>query len=240
MRTTLAILTILGLSLTSCKTFQGGPDPATSVNTVTKSYAKPADETWRSIETVAKDLELRIDTNQHDALGGSLVAVRPNKDSVHIEARSADSQNTLVSVAVDPGDKNMAQIIQDRIADRLGLNMGMNRATAPSGSQVDGTYDQKLDVCLGAAERAITALKLPPARREVHDTWARVDTQQLEALPIQIRIERTRKDQTFVVFTVGTGASDDNRTLASRLKAEFEKQLNPEGRAGDNRSQANP
>jgi hypothetical protein len=84
---------------------------------------------------------------------------------------------------------------------------------------------------MAAADRALAALKLPAARREVHDTWARLETQHLDSIPVQIRMDRTRKDQTFVVFTVGTGASDDNRTLASRLKSEFERQLNPEGHA---------
>jgi hypothetical protein len=97
-----------------------------------------------------------------------------------------------------------------------------------AGSQIDGTYDQKLDACMAAADRALAALKLPGARREVHDTWARLDTQHLDSIPVQIRMERTRKDQTFVVFMAGTSATDDNRTLALRLKAEFDRRL-PQG-----------
>jgi hypothetical protein len=131
---------------------------------------------------------------------------------------------------VEPGDKNLAQIIQDRVSDRLGLNVGAAHASLGAGSQVDGTYDQKLDACLRAAERAVTVLKFAVPRRELHDTWARLDTAQLDSIPIQIRLDRTRKDQTFVVFTVGTGVSDDNRTLALRLKSEFERQLTPEFR----------
>lgn len=159
-----------------------------------------------------------------------MIAKRSNKDEVHVDARSVDAQNTTVSVLVEPGDKNLAQIIQDRVSDRLGLSVGAARASLAAGSQVDGTYDQKLDACLGAAERAIAALRLAAPRRELHDTWARLETAQLDSIPIQIRLDRTRRDQTFVVFTVGTGASDDNRTLALRLKAEFERQLIPESR----------
>jgi hypothetical protein len=229
MRSILPALLVLAVPLTSCGLFKDrDTDTAATINTITKTYSKPADETWRAILTVAKDLDLKMGADKHDALGGSLVAKRSNSDEVHVEARSVDSQNTVVSVMVEPGDKNLAQIIQDRISDRLGLSVGVSRSAAAAGSQVDGTYDQKLSACLGAAERAITGLKMGSPRREVHDTWARVDTEHMDSIPVQIRMERTRKDQTFVVFTVGTGASDDNRTLAGRLKAEFERHLNPE------------
>lgn len=220
-----ALLLTLALTLTSCKTLSGDRSEAPTVNTVTKNYSKSAQETWAAVQTVAKELDLKIDTNQHDALGGTLVASRSNDDEVHIDARSQDAMNTSVSVWAEPGDKSLAQIIHDRIGERLGLNMGA-RASVGSGSQVEGTYEPKVDACMKAAEQAIGALKLAPPRREVHDTWARMDTAHLDSIPVSIRMERTRKDQTFVVFSVGTGASDDNQTLAARLKSEFEKHLN--------------
>jgi hypothetical protein len=229
MRSAILGLAILGLAMTSCK---NGPESGVTLNSVSRNYSKSAEETWRAVQTVAKELDLRIDDDRHDALGGKLVALRSNKDEVLIEARSLDAQNTTVSVSVEPGDRNLAQMVQDRIQDRLGLNVGVNRTTFASGSQVDGTYDQKLEACITAAEKAIGAMKLAAPRRETHDTWARVDSQHLDSIPVQIRMDRTRKDQTFVAFTVGTGASDDNRTLALRLKAEFERHLNQEDRAG--------
>lgn len=224
MRPTLMLLLVPALALASCKAITGEQSTAPTVNTVTKSYTKSADETWRAVQSVARDLDLKIDTDQHDALGGNLVALRSNKDEVHVDARSQDAMNTTVSVWASPGDRNLAQIIHDRISDRLGLSVGM-RPAAAAGSQVDGTYDQKLDACMRAAEKAVNDLKLGAPRREVHDTWARVDSSQLDTIPVQIRMERTKKDQTFVVFTVGTGASDDNRTLAAKLKTQFEQAL---------------
>jgi len=231
MRALTPALILLASTLASCGVFNSRDEQADRIHTVTKTYSRPTDETWRVIESITKELDLKVETNEHDALGGTMLAKRSTKDEIHVEARAVDSQNTTVSVNVDPGDKNLAQIIHDRISDKLGLNLGATRASMAAGSQVDGTYDQKLDVCMAAADRALTALKLPAARREVHDTWARLDIQHLDSIPVQIRMDRTKKDQTFVVFTVGTGASDDNRTLASRLKAEFDRQLSPEAGA---------
>lgn len=220
-------LPLLLAALASCKALGGSNDETVAVNTVVRAYSKPADETWKAVETVMKEMDLAIDKNSHDALGGNLVARRPNKDEIHVEARSQDTENTQVSVWVDPGDRAMAQIIQERVSDKLG--MGVSRTSRTAGAQVEGTYDKKLDVCLAAAEEAIREMKLSPPRREMHDTWARLDTQHLDAIPVQFRMERTRKDQTLVVFIAGTAATDDNRTLAARMKSEFERRLSSAG-----------
>lgn len=218
---------LLLAALASCKAFGGSGDENVTVNTVVRAYNKPADETWRAVEGVMKEMDLAVDKNNHDALGGNLVAERPNKAEIHVEARSQDTENTQVSVWVDPGDRAMAQIIQERIGDKLGLNAP--RAARAAGAQVEGTYDRKLDVCLAAAEEAIREMKLSPPRREMHDTWARLDTQHLDSIPVQFRMERTRKDQTLVVFIAGTASTDDNRTLAMKLKTEFERRLSSAG-----------
>jgi hypothetical protein len=172
-----------------------------------------------------KDLDLRVENDQHDALGGQMTAQRANKDSVVIEARSVDPATLQVSVAVDPGDRSMAQIVQDKIADRLGARTGVTRTGFDTGSRVEGTYDQKLDACVAAARKAAEVLKLTNPQEEIHDTWAKVESRQTDAIPMTVRMERTPKDQTHVVFTAGTGPADDNRVLAARLKAEFERHL---------------
>src|SRR5262245_46913973 len=115
MRPTLLLLVVPALALASCKAISGDRSESPTINTVTKNYAKPAGETWQAVQTVAKELDLKIDTDQHDALGGTLVAMRSNKDEVHIDARSQDAMNTSVSVWAYPGDRNLAQIIQDKI-----------------------------------------------------------------------------------------------------------------------------
>src|SRR6185295_5506011 len=173
------MLPLVLAALASCKALGGSGDESVAVNTVVRAYSKPADETWRAVEGVIKEMDLAIDKNTHDALGGNLVARRPNKDEIHVEARSQDAENTQLSGWVDPGDRSMAQIIQERVGDKLGMNAGVSRMNRSAGSQVEGTYDRKLDVCLAAAEEAIRELKLSPPRREMHDTWARLDTQHL-------------------------------------------------------------
>ena len=46
-----------------------------------------------------------------------------------------------VSVAVEPGDRVMAQMIQDRIAEKLGTGGGAAKTGFVSGSRVEGVYD---------------------------------------------------------------------------------------------------
>ncbi|HZE96757.1 MAG TPA: hypothetical protein VE981_07010 [Planctomycetota bacterium] len=46
-------------------------------------------------------------------------------------------------------------------------------------------------------------------------------------------MDRTTRDQTQGVFVVGTTVADDNRTLALKLKSEFERHLNPDRRTDE-------
>jgi hypothetical protein len=203
--------------------YDGNGSEATALNAVHRSYARPADEVWRAVTSTVQELGLEVERNQHDALGGEIAAQRANKDRVTIEARSLDAQNTRLAVAVAPGDRNLAEMIQDRIAQKLGL--GVPRAGLSAGSVVEGTYDAELEACVQAAQRAVEALKMGVARKDVHDTWAQVDSLQADAIPVRVRMERTRDDQTRVFFEAGTSRSEDTRLLADRLKVQFERAL---------------
>ncbi len=226
----LVLLQLLALPLAACRSFGGGEDEAMTVNTVNRTYDKAPEEVWKAVESTLKDLELRVEKNQVDALGGVIRAERANRDRIYIEARSVDASQTQLSVAVGPGDRTMAQIIQDRVASKLGTPAGVVRSAFAAGSRLQATYDHRLDECTNAAQRAMESLKITGIRAETHDTWSRVDGRYADAIPARIGTERTPKDQTQVTFTAGTSASDDNHVLASRLKAEFErflKQANP-------------
>jgi hypothetical protein len=220
-------LTATALSLALLGACANGAPPSLSVNTVSRSYGRPMSEVWPAVLGSIKDLDLRVEEDQHDALGGELTAHRANRDEVKVRARAKDGPSMEVSVAVEPGDRVMAQMIQDRIAEKLGAGGGAAKTGFVSGSRVEGVYDYKLENCLVAGKRAMVALKIEGAREERHDTWAKLEARQADAFPVQIRMERTARDQTRVEFTAGTGPADDNRALAQRLKTEFERHVHP-------------
>lgn len=201
----------------------GNGHEAATLHAVERSYTRPAEEVWRAVVSATQELGLKVSRDNHDALGGELEARRATGDQVEIEARSTDMNTCRLVVYVKPGDRNMAEMIQDHIATKLG--MGPVGKGSSAGNTVEGTYDAPLDVCVTAARKAADTLKIPMTRREVHDTWALLECRQTDAIPVDMRLERTRKDQTRVIFGAGSGKSDDMLNLARRLKAEFERSL---------------
>jgi len=121
--------------LASCR---GGPDreKENTADTVERTYARPAEETWGAVLSAARELRLNVESDHHDALGGDLMARRGNKDRdrVHIRVRSVERRSTLVSVTLDPGDRNLAEIIHRRVGERLGMSVsGENGREVPGG-----------------------------------------------------------------------------------------------------------
>jgi hypothetical protein len=230
----LAVACLSLVALSSCKAMGGSRDSAQAmtINTVSRTYTKTMQELWPAILAALKDLDLRVVEDEHDALGGRLMAQRANKDSVIVEARSVDPRTLHVSVGVDPGDRNMAQIVQDRFAEQLagtGPNGGAARSTAPAaGPRVEGTYPQSLDACLAAARRTAEALKLTHLQEDVREGSARLEARHPQNGPVSFRMTRGGSNQTQVAFEAGSGgaaAAEDGRGFADRVKAEFERNL---------------
>ncbi len=210
--------------MVSCKSKGFHDDPAQSADVAGRSYAVDVERAWQAVQVTMKELDLDVEKAEHDALGGDVTARRSTGDGVFIRVRSVNPGTTQLDVAVDPGDRNMAQMIQDRVAEKLGADRpGGGGGTA--GTTMDGTYENSLDECAAAAEQALKALKLTVDAREKHDIWMVLRSKHLDTIPVTIKLQRTPKDQTMASFSVGTSPSDDNQLLAARLKKEFEAAL---------------
>ncbi len=219
-----ALMAFSALSLSACQWIEGTPNepPKASID---RKYTKTPDEVARAATDALADLNMPVQSDQHDALGGQIRATRGNASAepVTVWYQSADPRTTQVSVAVGSGDRQAAQLIQDQIAQKLGSPA--SRSVISVGARVDGTYDQPVAQCKAAAEQAMKDLKLDVNRTESHDTWAQVDAREADAFPVTIRMERNEKDKTQVTFTAGTSRSQDTEQVAGRLKAEFERVL---------------
>ncbi|HEX7901256.1 MAG TPA: DUF3568 family protein [Planctomycetota bacterium] len=222
MRTILASAAAAALALlVSCKS-SGFKDDPQAANMSGRTYATDVERVWQSLQTSMKELDLDVEKADHDALGGQMTMRRATGEEVFVRVRSVNPSSTTVDIAA--GDRNMAQMIQDKVAEKLGAD----RPGAPgmaAGSSVQGTYENPLPECAAAAERALKAFNLPVDARENHDVWIAIRSKHLDAIPVSVKLMRTPKDQTDVTFTVGTSPSDDNTLLANRLKKEFEAAL---------------
>ncbi len=226
----LGALALVGLA--ACSWFEPAKNEPPK-GSVDRRYQKSPDEVARATTDALAQLNIPVSSDNHDALGGQINAQRSNEtaDKVTIWYQSVDPRTTQVSVGVGKGNRELAQLIQDQIAQHLGAPSA--RAMPSVGARTEGTYDQPVAQCMSAAEQALKNLKMDVSSKETHDTWARVESRQADALPVSVRMDRTDQDKTMVVFTAGSSKSQDTMMIADRLKAEFERVLN-----GANQQQA--
>jgi hypothetical protein len=198
-------------------------DLGTGANTVTRKYAKPAPDVWDAAVSAVKSYDLSIDSDRHDKMGGELVAHRAGGDKVTINMRSIDAQNTDVAVRVEPGNRNMANLIHEKIAEKAG--MGSSKAGMFGDYSLNGTYPIDLKRSAAAAEAACRAVDLSVTNKEIQDSMAVVDAREANSNPVRVRMDRSGDAATKVTFSAGSAAGSDPKAVVSRLKAEFDRQV---------------
>lgn len=197
-------------------------DLGTGVNTLDRSYSKPAGDTWKAAVAAVEAADLRIERKSNDAMGGEIVARRADCNEVRISVKAQDDRNSTVAVRVDPGDRDLAAMLHERIADRLG--MGKARSSLLGGGASDTVvYCCDLPESVRAARKAYAALDIGVTDEESHATWVRLDGRLKDSTPVQIRMEEKEGGKTQVVFIAGNTRNEDMKLIARRLKDEFER-----------------
>jgi translation initiation factor 1 (eIF-1/SUI1) len=231
MKITTILLVTLTLTLAACSAGDKSSDTkqndqGTGINTVSRQYAKSALETWDAATAAVKSYELKLESDRHDTMGGEIQAHRANGDKVIVRVQSLDDQNSDVSVRVEPGNRNLAEMIQEKIADKLGLRVA--RSAFFGGNSCEGRYPISLDACVQAAEDASQRLNLTVTNRDVRDGAAIVDARESNSNPVQFKMKRMGEG-TKVTFIAGREKTDATRDFASRMKAEFENSCTAKG-----------
>jgi hypothetical protein len=254
MRKTLTGLSgALVLLLGACSWFDSGSK--TEANAVMKRYSRPATDVWTAVTSALQGLDLRIEEDKHDALGGKLRGVRATGDEVVVKVKSVDEQNSQVSVAVEEGDRNMAEIIHSQISKNLGA--GSAKSSFYGGNRVEQTYDASLARCVMAAERACEAVGFSVTNRDIHENWADLMARRAGSSSVLIHLETPQQEgkpgaqqekqpgaqppangnsggtgvpsdkqaKVKVSFIVGTMRNEDNEEVLNRLRQEFERIL---------------
>jgi hypothetical protein len=217
---TFGILGVLGLAACSDR------DLGSGVNTLDREYDKPAGDTWKAAVKSVEDAGLTIDRRPSDDFGGDLVARRASGDEVRVKVKSLDDRRSAVSVRVEPGDRDLAKLIHERIAENVGL--GQAKPGLFGGNTLEGEYFSDPAACLKSAKRAFDVLKVELVAEESHAAWARIDGRLKGATPVRIRMERSDTGKTRVQFVAGNDKNEDNKAFVWRMKEEFESTLRPE------------
>jgi hypothetical protein len=95
-------------------------DFGTGLNAVERTYARSAVDLVEPVTASLKSYGLSIERDVHDNMGGEIVARRADGHQVTAKLTSVDQGHTNVSIRVAPGNKNLAEMIQDRVAEKVG------------------------------------------------------------------------------------------------------------------------
>jgi hypothetical protein len=226
------------LLLGACKSSESKQE----ANAITKRYGRPAPDVMSALTMALTSLDLRIEEDRHDALGGTMVASRANKDKVNVNVKSIDETSTQVTVGVGEGDRNLADIIHSQIAKNLGT--GTARSSFFGGSRWEQVYESSLARCIVAAERACDTLGFTVTHRDIHESVADLMARRgsstillhFEAVPSAAPapgqpappvggggVPTDKRGQVKVSFIVGTSRTEENEETLQRLRNEFDR-----------------
>jgi hypothetical protein len=94
-------------------------DFGTGLNAVDHTYARQATDLIKIVSASLKSFDLKLESERHDDLGGEMVALRADGHKVTAKVTSVDKDHSQVSIRVAPGNKNLAEMIHQRIAEKL-------------------------------------------------------------------------------------------------------------------------
>jgi len=219
----------LALLLAACSHEGSSPsaksDWGTGLNTIERTYSRPASDTVDAAVSSLESLELTVDRNRHDDMGGEIVARRGDRSKVTVNVTAVDKKNCKASVRVDPGDSTLATLIHEKIADKLG--MASAKAALFGGNTEDYPYDADLASGIGAADRTVKALGWNLTGKVVKTGEAQIEARAEDSTPIRIRLE-SMKDRVFplkATFIAGHGNTEGGKALIGRMHEEFDRQL---------------
>jgi hypothetical protein len=125
----LATFAVLGCAVAGCgkaeeKARSVAPrttDLGTGLNAVERTLPRAAGDLIDNARNALASFDLKLKSDLHDALGGELTAVRADGHTVTAKITAVDEGHARVSVWVAPGDRSLAELIQQRIAEKAGV-----------------------------------------------------------------------------------------------------------------------
>ena len=218
--------TLSALFLASC----AENDLGSGVNTINREYAKPATEVWSASMKAVDTAGLTFHCDGHDHMGGEISAHRANGDDVRIVVKSLSENTCRVSVRVQPGDRNLATMLQERIAEKAGL--GVAKSVFFGGNTTETVANADLPSSVLSARRTFAALGVTATTDETHADAVVLDGRLKDSTPVRIKMATEPEQKTRVTFIAGNEKSADNLEFARKMKEEFEKL--PSLKAGGN------
>jgi len=128
MRTTAMILAAaLAVAFTGCGKSNDDLAPkktdfGTGLNTIEKTYDATPSRLFEVVSSSLQSYGLTVEPDsKHDDLGGEILAHRADGSKVTAKITARDEASSEVSIRVAPGNRNLAEMIHARIAEKVGV-----------------------------------------------------------------------------------------------------------------------
>jgi hypothetical protein len=125
MKTTAMILaTVFAVALSGCGKSDDELAPkktdfGTGLNTIEKTYDATPPRLFEVVSSSLQSYGLIVDSDRHDDLGGEIMARRADGSKVTAKITARDEASSEVSIRVAPGNRNLAEMIHARIAEKV-------------------------------------------------------------------------------------------------------------------------
>ena len=94
-------------------------DFGTGLNTVEKFYDATPVKLVEVVTASLQSYDLKVESDRHDDLGGEIVARRADNSKVTAKITARDEASSEVSIRVAPGNRNLAEMIHGKIAEKV-------------------------------------------------------------------------------------------------------------------------
>src|SRR5436190_13111801 len=88
---------------------------------IERTYPRDADEIWKVVHKTFEQNQLAIVQQDHDKLGGDLVADRRGGGTVFTRVRQLQPKQSSVTVRLEPPDRSVSLQLHETFARELGL-----------------------------------------------------------------------------------------------------------------------
>jgi hypothetical protein len=199
---------------------------ARGVLVLEQAYEVSAADAWKAADSALEGGEFTVERRRRDECGGKIVARREDGHRVAVTIHAPERSAAEITLVVDPGDRDLLDTIQKRIAEKLGLKKA---SSALLGDTVlEASYEVDLDSAVGAAQRAFRALSLEVELLHRDRERARLEARDPEGRRLRLALHRTDGDfpATEVVLSAKeTGGAE--KELLRRVRRELERHLFP-------------
>jgi Protein of unknown function (DUF3568) len=187
---------------------------------IERTYPRDADEIWKVVQKTFEQNQLAVVQQDHDKLGGDLVAERRGGGTVFARVRQLQPKQSSVTVRLEPPDRGVSLQLHETFARELGL--GDASGGLFGGDSDEGTYRITLSQAIQVGEEVLAAAGL-----QVTDAIKKADEAELkgrrsDSVPVRIQMKSKDRQTTVVTFYVGTDKNDEHKSLVRTLKQQFE------------------